>query len=65
MRNFKLDILLENLKSKCKYHIEDGGETFCERAWIDTDRIVLRCTQCEGYILKCELNSGTVMRSVA
>ena len=65
MENLRLFILLENLNVECKYHLEDGGETFCQRAWADTERLVLRYAQCGGHILKCELNDRSFLRCVA
>jgi len=64
MESLRLNILLEHLNLKCKYYVEDGG-SFCERAWANTERTVLKCIRCEGYILKCELNEGTFIRRVA
>ena len=65
MKNLRLGILLENLNVGCKYHLEDGGGTFCERAWADTERQVLRHAQCGGHILKCELNDKSFLKCVA
>ena len=64
MEDKRLDILMEHLNLKCKYYVEDGG-SFCERAWADTDRAVLKYIHCGGHILKCELTTGTVLRPVA
>lgn len=65
MINLKLNILLENLNPKCKYHLKDNGETFCKRAWANTEREVLRYANCDGGILKCELNDRSFLRRVA
>jgi hypothetical protein len=64
MKDKKLDILLEHLFFiQCKYHLkEDGGGTYCERAWADTDRACLRVVFCDGCISKCELTENDVMR---
>ena len=64
MENLKLHILLEHLSLNCKYHIEDGGGTFCERAWANTEKQILRHAQCGGHILKCELNDRSFLRRV-
>ena len=63
-RNLKLEILLEHLNPKCKYYVEDGG-SFCERAWGNFERTVLKQIYCEGYILKCKLTVDDFLRRVA
>ncbi len=65
MRNWKLDILLENLNINCKYYFEDVGGTWCKRAWTDTDRECLKYTNCDGCVLKCELSTNDVIRKEA
>lgn len=62
-KSLRLNILLEHLNPKCKYYVEDG-DSFCERAWADTERIVLKRIYCEGHILKCELTVNAVLRRV-
>ena len=61
-RSLNLDVLLEHLNPNCRYYLEDGGGTFCERAWVDTDRECLLGVHCEGRILKCELTVNNVIR---
>ena len=64
MENLKLYILLEHLNPKCKYYLKDSGTTFCERAWANAEKEVLRYANCDGDILKCELNNGSFLRRV-
>ena len=64
MKSLKLDILLEHLNLNCKYYVKDGGETFCERAWANTERGVLKIVNCEGQLLKCKLTRESFLRRV-
>ncbi len=61
-RSLNIDVLLEHLNLPCGYYVKDGGGTFCERTWEDTDRECLLTVRCEGRILKCELTVNNVIR---
>ena len=63
MISLRLDILLDHLNLNCRYHLEDCGGTWCERAWANDDKDCLKYTNCGGYISKCELTMDDIVRN--